>query len=63
MSAARSLPTVKRDVLLGMVAIVMLATVAGIVFGQIESASALLTLGVVLVGCLMTIHWLIGGLR
>ena len=61
MSAARALPTLKRDVLLGMVGGVMALLVASMVLGGIESATVALSLGISIIGCIVALHWLVGG--
>lgn len=61
MSAARSGRPVKRDVLLGLTGMMMLVLVSGVVLEGPDSASALVSAGIAILACLVTMHWLVGG--
>lgn len=60
MSTKRPRP-VRRDVLVGLTAVVMAGLVAGLVFGDADGAVATLSVGIAIVGCVVALHWLVGG--
>lgn len=59
MTAAHRPRPVKRDVLVGAIAALTLLSTAAIVFGGGERAGIALSLGIVIVGCVMLLGWLV----